>query len=134
MLSFIESIQPYYRIGAINNCLLFLADLSNIDKHRYLNLVRPRVKRYESVRFASGLSSRGHQALDRGAKIHPLHGWDESDRPEYVNRHYRTFVVFEERRYWGEATALPVEDLLKLILDHINSIIIPAFAKFVKNP
>ncbi|MGH9494657.1 MAG: hypothetical protein ACRD3B_06635, partial [Candidatus Sulfotelmatobacter sp.] len=36
--AFIESVQPYYRVGKVNSCLRFLRELCNRDKHRYLLL------------------------------------------------------------------------------------------------
>lgn len=51
--AFIESVQPYYGVGATNNALRFLRYLSNIDKHRHLNLLRPRIRQHQSVRYPS---------------------------------------------------------------------------------
>jgi hypothetical protein len=61
-VEFIESLQPYYSRGTINTALGFLANLSNIDKHRYLNRMRTRVRKREAVRFASGMRGSGHMA------------------------------------------------------------------------
>jgi len=130
----IERMQPYYRKGALNNALGFLAYLSNIDKHRHLNLVRPRIRRKETVKYRSGLNSRSSQALDRGAIIFESRGWDESDRPLQVNRSYRAFVTFKEGRHLGEAAMLPVDYLLSLILDNINTAAVPALHELIKNP
>jgi len=140
--AFIESVQPYYRVGAVNNSLRFLGYLSNIDKHRYLNLIRARIRQYESVRFPSGLSGRGYSTLERGAEIypapqqHPLRATHDSkpEKPVYVKRHYRALVAFNERRYLGEATALTVDNLLELILQQINEVIVPAFEGFIDKP
>ncbi|MGA3325742.1 MAG: hypothetical protein ABSF45_14820 [Terriglobia bacterium] len=131
--AFIESVQPYYSSGGINNCLRFLFHLSNIDKHRRMNLVRTRVRKNEIIRFSSGLTSRSTQALDHGTMIEPSSGWNESDKPVYVNRRFRPFVAFNERHYLGDATDLPVDYLLKLILDQINLVIVPAFERFIKD-
>jgi hypothetical protein len=138
--TFIESIQPYYRQGAINNALRFLAHLSNIDKHRRLHLTRPRVRQHESIRYPSGLTGRGHSSLDRGAEIYPVPPLPpllalniaESEKPVYVKRHYTTFVAFDEWDNLGEATTLPVDELLELILNEITTHIVPAFKKFIK--
>jgi hypothetical protein len=37
--TFIESVQPYYRNNIVGNCLRFLVEISNIDKHRYLHII-----------------------------------------------------------------------------------------------
>jgi hypothetical protein len=137
--TFIESIQPYYGVGSCNNALRFLAHLSNIDKHRRLNLTLPRIQQYESVRYCAGLTGRGHMALDRGAEIKPFPSMTltmggKPEKPMYVKRHYRAFVAFNERRYLGEASALGVDYLLELILNEITTHIVPAFEKFIKKP
>src|ERR1700680_2593334 len=37
--AFIESVQPYYSVGAVNNALRFLRHIRNMDKHKHLNLL-----------------------------------------------------------------------------------------------
>ena len=139
--TFIESVQPYYGVGAANNALRFLGHLSNIDKHRHLNLIRPRVRQHESIRYGHGLSGRGYSMLDRGAEICPVPAqrplskpFGREEKPMYVKRHYRTVVAFNERRYLGDATILSVDYLLELILKQIKTVILPAFEKFIKKP
>lgn len=140
--AFIESVQPYYGAGAVNNALGFLAHLSNIDKHRRLNLTRARVRQYESVRYPGGISARGYSTLDRGAEIYPVPSMRplrsladaQAEKPVYVQRRYRTLVAFNERRYLGEANTLSVDQLLQLILNEIQAHIVPAFEKFIKKP
>jgi hypothetical protein len=139
--AFIESVQPYYGVGAVNNALRFLRHLSNIDKHRRLNLTRARVRQYESVRYPSGLSGRGYATLDRGAEIYPIpaqrplsNPYSPAEKPVYVKRHYRALIAFDERPYIGEATGLTVDHLLELILEQIKTAIVPAFEKFIKKP
>jgi hypothetical protein len=127
----IELMQPYYEKGGVNNALRFLDHLSKIDKHRHFYLVRPRTRKHESARFRSGLSSRGHEALDRGAIIYPSHGWNEADRPLYVKRSYRTFVAFDKRHKLGEAVDLSVDHLLQLILEQIRTELVPVFEKIL---
>jgi hypothetical protein len=131
--TFIESLQPYYRSQAINTTLLFLGNLSNIDKHRYLNIVGGRVREHHRIRFASGLSSSGNRALDHGAEVPPLTGWDISDKPVYVNRRFEAFVHFKERDALGGAVALQMEYLLEFMLEQIE-IIIPALDRFINKP
>jgi hypothetical protein len=132
--AFIESVQPYYRKGAINNCLRFLAELSNIDKHRYLNVIAPRVRKSESVRYASGLQSTSLHALDRGANFYSHFGRTDSDRAVHVHRRFRAFVTFNERKVLGDAVTVDAEYLLELILNQINTLIVPEFEKLIKNP
>ena len=129
--AFIESVQPYYRRAEIDCALAFLAELSNIDKHRYLNIVAGRVRESQTIRYASGLRSRGHHALDHGAKLPPETGRDQFDLPVYVHRRFRTFVAFKEREVLGDATALPVDYLLQFVLKQIQMIIVPTFEKLM---
>lgn len=134
--TFIESIQPYYGTGAVNNALRFLGYLSNIDKHRRLSVTRARVRQVESVRFPGGNSGKSWLALDHGAEINPsppmrsLRG--EFEKPVLVKRHYRTFVAFNEKNVLGEANTLPIDYFLDLILNEITAHIVPAFEKFIK--
>lgn len=132
--AFIERVQPYYRLGIVNNALRFLADLSNIDKHRYFNIARGRVRMYRKVIFASGLSASGHASLDQGAEIPAETGWTENDLPVKVHRTFRPFVAFKERGVLGDAIALPVDFMLQAILQQIETVIVPAFEKFIKKP
>jgi hypothetical protein len=130
--AFIESLQPYYGVGAVNNALRFLAELSNIDKHKYMNVVGSRVRAYHDITFASGFRSTGHEALDHGAEIPADRGWTEFDLPVKMHRSFRPFVNFKEKDILGDAITLPVDYLLQLILEQIETIIVPAFEKFVK--
>jgi len=134
--TFIESVQPYYRVGTVNNAMRYLRILSNIDKHRHLHSMRVRVQAFHNVRFASGFRSRGYQTFDRGAKFKSAIGesaWEPSDRPVYVNRRYRSFVAFNEKEL-GAASGLAMDYLLEIILEQIETIIVPAFEKFINGP
>jgi hypothetical protein len=42
--------------------------------------------------------------------------------------------AFNERRCLGEVTILPVDQLLELILNEIQTQIVPEFERFVKKP
>lgn len=132
--AFIESVQPYYGNTAICNLLGFLAKLSNIDKHRHLHIIKPRTQKKESVRFVSGANSKSMMMLERGAQIEPPASWRQSDRTEYVHRRYSTRVAFDERAVLGEATLLPLEHLLELILKCIKRDIVPHLKNLIKNP
>src|SRR6266853_3323276 len=67
--AFIESVQPYYRIGKVNNCLRFLKELSNRDKHRYLVLTRSRSQVHETRMWANRFITTGYTSRDHGAEI-----------------------------------------------------------------
>ncbi len=131
----IEGMQPY-RSSAIyttNGCLRALVILSNIDKHRRLNLIRPRIRQKQYVRYGSGARYGSWKILDRGAKVEPPHHEGESGGPVYVNRRYTALVTFDERDSLGEATnSVPLDILLDLILYQIEVFIIPAFRQLLK--
>jgi len=131
--TFIESIQPYYGNTAVCNLLGFLAKLSNIDKHRYLNVIRGRTKQSQTVYFRSGFTSRGYSMLDRGAEINTPTSWRD-ERAVYVHRRYRTGVAFGERAILGEAVVLPLEHLLELILDCIKRDVFPHLKDLIRSP
>jgi hypothetical protein len=130
----IEKWQPYYGPAAVantNGCLRILGLLSNIDKHRHLNLIRPRVRQSHYIRFRSGVRSGGYQLFDRGSIIDRPHNRGEMHRPVYVNRRYRTLVCFDERDSIGEATNVPIEILLNLVLYQLQVFILPTFQELL---
>lgn len=131
---FIESVQPYYRNTAVSNCLRFLTELCNIEKHRHLHIIKPRTQKKESVRFTSGFNSQSIMMLERGAQIEPPASFRQSDRAVNVHRRYKTRVAFDERAILGDATLLPLEYLLELILDHVKGIVAPNLKNLIKNP
>jgi hypothetical protein len=133
--AFIEKVQPYQPPGtAITTAMRFLAHLSNIDKHRRFNLVRPRVQQFHSFVWPGGFIGKGTQALDHGAELESFAEWPKEERPMNVKRRYRAFVAFNETDYLGEATGLPIDFLLETILEQINTQIIPVFEEFLKKP
>ncbi len=131
----IERMQPYYGAAAVdstNGCLRLLVMLSNIDKHRHLNLVRARVRQKQHIRYESGFTSGSWQFLDRGTITEHPGDKCSSDRPAYVNRRYTTVVTFNEREHLGNATDVPLDFLLFLILYHIEFFIVPALLPLIK--
>lgn len=124
--TFIESVQPYYVIGATNNALRIIGLLSNIDKHRRLNVVIGRIRKKEHIRLASGRTSSGFSMLDSGTEF-PSRFNFSGDPTVYVNRRYSVAVHFGERAEIGDAGALAVDFLLKFLLEHAETTILPAF-------
>lgn len=55
----------------------------------------------------------------------------QGDPAVYVNRRYGIRVHFGERASLGDAGNLPVDLLLKFILEQLKTIIVPAFEKFI---
>ena len=132
----IEGMQPYYRGNPgkeTSAYLLLLAHLSNIDKHRHLNLICPRVRQSRHIRYAGGQTIGGYQMLDRGAIVEPeptIYGY----KPVNVHRRYTALVAFNEREHLGEASAMPVDVLLERILYQLNLFVVPTLIKLIKNP
>ena len=65
-----------------------LGRLSNIDKHRRLNIVSGRILKREYVRLSSGMTGSGISMLDSGAKFPTKAIGLEGDRAVYMNRRY----------------------------------------------
>jgi hypothetical protein len=126
--------QPFYKMNAVNNCLRFLCHLSNIDKHRHLNVIRARVRQSRHIKYRSGVESGGWQIFDRGATIEGPGRGNESDKLAYVNIRYRTLVSFDEREHLGDATDVPIDILLTMILYYIEVFVVPALHKLIKEP
>lgn len=129
--AFIEGLQPYYGKGATNHALRFLRELSNIDKHRHLNIVVGRIQRLHDIRFASGVRVSGYETLDSSVKIQEETGRSKSDRAVYVRNRFRTPVHFGES-VLGDAASVPLAIVLQTMLEKIQTTILPAFCKFIK--
>jgi hypothetical protein len=123
--TFIESLQPYYPFSEPSTWLGFLAQLSNIDKHRRLNLLRTRVRHTEIRRDSASL-----RTLDDGAKVESSFPLNHPNVTVDVDRRFTAFITFNEREALGEADGLNIEDILQSCLDTINLIVVPAFEKF----
>ena len=122
----IESLQPYYRLGAPNAWLRFLAKLSNIDKHRRLNLLRPRVLHTEIRPFSSFV-----RTLDDGAEVHSSVPLNEANKSVDMERKFVAIIVFNEHDALAEADGVPVDHILEECLNTIETVIVPAFEKFI---
>ncbi len=121
----IERAQPYYRVGAVNNCLRFLAHLSNIDKHRRFALTRTRAQVRYDVLHKSGITGYSMETLEHGAEIPPPYEWKD-DPIVQVDRSTELKITFNERSTLGDATDVPIETLLETIVGEIfGGVIIP---------
>jgi hypothetical protein len=130
--TFVESVQPYQGRG-IGNALKLLAILSNIDKHRHLNLTSARISLEQSIEIRPG---QGHVLLNTmrdGAEVELAPGGDMASAMK-VESHFSTFVTFDERILGVGPHTLPVERLLEVCLYSVKGTIVPAFEKFLQNP
>jgi hypothetical protein len=132
--TFIESVQPYHgRDGTIG--LRYLAELSNIDKHRYPHITKPHAMRrdvitakYRGETFVASNFVR----VDDGAKT----GLPSAPNIEILNVQvegaFTPFVSFDETALGINAPNLPVDHVLQSCLDAVEKIVIPAFSEFLK--
>jgi hypothetical protein len=131
MFAFIEGLQPYNH-NATAFHLRVLAELSNIDKHRYLNLTRARLSHKQTFK-AGGYNYASIKTVDDGAPLPTLPTFDtDGTTPVDVERSLSAFVTFAEPTIGG-ATSLPVEDLLQACLHIAETIILPTFEEFFDN-
>jgi hypothetical protein len=122
--TFIESVQPYHGSGT-PKILGWLAHLSNIDKHRHLNLTDAQVRQKEVVRLHGGFISVTRTGLKHGAEVQPRIP-PQSQPIVDVKRRFTTYVTFAERAL-GDANAFTVQYVLQVCLQEIETVIIPAF-------
>jgi hypothetical protein len=131
----IERMQPYHsaRVHNMNGCLRALVLLSNIDKHRHLNLLRPRVRQLQEIEYGSGSRYGSWKILERGAIIESPQHEAESAKPTRVHRRYTALVTFGEENTLGkDVNEVPLDILLFLILYQIEVFVIPSLRPFLK--
>jgi len=128
---FIEGMQPYYdrcdREGSTQ--LLYLAKLSNIDKHRHLHVTKPRADvRYDWIN-GEGLHHCTTIRIENGADVEiPV------PKGAKVKAGFTPFVSFDESGLSEGETGLTVCGLLGFCLDGVERFIIPKFSELLKNP
>ena len=125
--AFIESVQPYYRTGT-PEIMGWLAHLSNIDKHRHLNLTVTNVTHREVLRLNRGWTSHARSGLQHGAKIKSP--FTKPEQRMNVKSTVSAYVTFKEVSI-GKASDVAVEYLLQLFSNTIEAEIIPAFDQFL---
>jgi hypothetical protein len=126
--TFIESVQPYNR-GDCASALRSLAVLSNIDKHRHLNVTVTNIVTREVLRTAQGRIGLSRSGLKHGAEI--KHVLPQPQPTVDVKISIAAYVTFDEPTI-GQASRLGVEDLLQVCLDQVETVIVPAFNQFLK--
>jgi hypothetical protein len=130
--TFIESVQPYRRVG-ISNALRLLAELSNVDKHRHLNVTIRKANVTRHYYFMDGSRhDSGGGGFEDGAQIEPAA--TDLKNVMCVVTGLKPYVTFEESTVGDGVATLEVENVLKCCLDAVETFIVPAFEKFIKNP
>lgn len=125
----IESVQPYYSTGAANTSLRLLTKLSNIDKHRRFALTRARAKIHHRIVYKSGYTGESLDTLDHGAEISKP-DFGEEDRIVNVERSATLSIAFDEGDVIGDATTVPIDDLLESILSNVWGKVIDPLRRF----
>jgi hypothetical protein len=133
---FIESVQPY-NDGDIALGLRYIAELSNIDKHRHPHITKPHAIRRDenTVRYRGNTFLGSSQVrLDAGAEVKPMSDPEVEIISVEVDRDLTPFVSFDESALGLNAPNLAVEDVLQSALDAVELGVIPAFTEFLKKP
>jgi hypothetical protein len=132
--AFIESMQPYYR-GDGPTQLGWLSELSNIDKHRHLNIINPQAYQREHVR-SPRIDSEAIFRLPDGAELKAaLHSAEDLADVFYRDSGIdHAFVSFDESVLSEEVNDIPVDNVLELCTRTLTTVVIPAFEEFINNP
>jgi hypothetical protein len=130
--AFIESVQPYHSGAGTHNVIRLIAQLSNVDKHRHLNVTLPRAAVRQCVKSANGMESLSVAGgLKQGAEIqYPIIAPDEAVD---VKRSLSTYVTFDEPTVGTGPDTLEVQHILQVCLEQIETVL-PAFTQLLKNP
>lgn len=132
--AFIEGVQPYRSGPGIHNVMRFLAQLSNVDKHRHLNVTLPRVAVHQTIK----LSGDRERTLTRGGFKHGAEIESSSianaDDIVDVQRSFASYVTFDEPTVGTGPDTLEVQHILQVCLEQIETVIIPEFTHLLKNP
>jgi hypothetical protein len=133
--TFIELLQPYYRGNAFG-FLQILRGLSNIDKHRRLNVTIATVGRHEVVTGKEGQPIRisvqagmrdGTEVESPASSLMP-NGIMDVKRSTFVS------VVFSEPSAHFPGSYLPVQDGLESLIRELGRGVIPVFESLLKVP
>jgi hypothetical protein len=131
--TFIESLQPYNAGAGLHNVLKILAQLSNIDKHRHLNVTMGRAAVHRDFTLKGGrqiTSTRG--GFKHGTKV-PLETI-EFDEVVDVNTRISTYITFDEPTVGINAATIEVQYALQMCIEVVESAVIPRFSQLLKNP
>jgi len=128
----IERVQPYYPLGtgAINTSLGQLNSLSNIDKHRRFALTVTRAQIRHDLIFKSGFTGYDIETLEHGAEISVPHA-GEDDPIVGARRSTTLKIAFNEQDALGNASGVPIDDLLEIILEEVSKEIVYPLRKFL---
>jgi hypothetical protein len=130
---FIESIQPYYRLGTAS-AMKSLTQLSRIDKHHHFHVVIPKMAVHWHHKLNNGtLMTHTRGGFEHGAKV-PTTENPGIEQIVDMKRSFSPYITFDETALGAGYQTLEVQDILQFCLEQIQSVIIPAFDKFINNP
>lgn len=133
--AFIEATQPYHRgdeIFAPAYILWVLAELSNIDKHRHLNLTALNIGHMQSVTTKVGMGHFVYRTLRNGAEIKPpLPAREMADAVE-VQTDFSSYVTFDEPSLPPMVRQFSLNLILQFCHNTVEAIIVPAFRQFLE--
>jgi hypothetical protein len=135
--SFIEGMQPYRTGEGHHNVMAIIAKLSNIDKHRHLNAILPRVAVRQDFKSARGLNSTSIVGgFTHGAEVHNVimtRGCGEDPTVD-MKRTFLQYVTFDEPAIGAGPASLEAQNVLEVCTQTVKSVVIPAFIQLLKNP
>jgi hypothetical protein len=130
--AFIESVQPYHNGPGIHNVMRLIAQLSNVDKHRHLNVTIPKVAVHLSMTVKGTIEydiTVGGLKQSSQIVTEPI----PEDATE-VQRRFTHYVTFDEPTVGDGVATLEVQHVLEVCVEQIKTAIIPEFTKLLKNP
>jgi len=114
-----------------------IAKLSNVDKHRHLNAILPRVAVRQDFKSASGLKSTSIiGGFKHGAEVQTVSmtRGDGADPMVDMKRSFLPYVTFEELTIGAGPASLEAQNVLEVCVEQVKRVIVPAFIHLLKNP
>lgn len=129
VFAFIEAIQPYYAPNRNRaRHLLWLSQLSNFDKHRYLNLIYNKGRYIQAIRTADGDTTFSMQTVYNGAEF--KRETPDSTSAMDVKAGFFPFVAFHEAVLL-DGGRLPAQEVLQACFDSVENFIVPTMCEFL---
>lgn len=126
--AFIESLQPY-NAGRDASIMGILANLSNVDKHRYLNLSVGKGLVRQEVSAMNGMTVFYDGNVEHGAQMHTARQILDAAGPVQMKTSISSDVFFKES---GLSPRAPVMYVLGECIGIVRDKIIPKFEEFFK--
>jgi hypothetical protein len=117
-------------LDLVANRLRYLAELSNVDKHRHLRLVKTRLAHHEEIHDPAGNWYTDIRRVDDGTELDPIptHSVDGEETVS-VKRSVSADVSLDELEIeW--ARTIPIEEILQICIDVVEEKVIPVFEQW----